>query len=102
MRTEEYGTFASKIKSNQVAPIFIQPHGNVWLDPLPQIIAFFYSKGHWSGWKEPALDAMIDKANQTDRPEHVALVGQLIRSSGTMRPLFPCLRMKLSMALRPR
>ena len=37
VRTEEYGTFATKIKSNQVAPIFIQPHGNVWLDPLPQI-----------------------------------------------------------------
>jgi peptide/nickel transport system substrate-binding protein len=79
VRTEEYGSFASKIKSNQVAPIFIQPHGNVWLDPLPQIIAFFYSKGHWSGWKDPALDALIDKANQADGPERVALVGQLIK-----------------------
>ncbi|WP_201832493.1 ABC transporter substrate-binding protein [Microvirga zambiensis] len=91
VRTEEYGSFATKIKSNTVAPIFIQPHGNVWLDPLPQIIAFFYSKGHWSGWKEPALDAMIDKANQADGPERVALVGQLIkklRDDASAVPLF--------------
>jgi peptide/nickel transport system substrate-binding protein len=79
VRTVEYGTFADDIKSNRIGPVFIQPHGNVWLDPLPQIIAFMYSKGHWSGWRDPGLDAMIDKANNADGPERVALVGDLIR-----------------------
>jgi peptide/nickel transport system substrate-binding protein len=91
VRTEEYGTFASNIKSNKIAPVFIQPHGNVWLDPLPQIIAFFYSKGHWSGWRDPALDAMIDKANAADGEERVQLVGDLIkklRDDAIAVPLF--------------
>lgn len=79
VRTYEYGTFANDIRSNKVAPIFIQPHGNVWLDPLPQIIAFFYSRGHWSGWKDPQLDEMIDAANTADGARRVALVGDLIR-----------------------
>ena len=79
VRTYEYGTFANDIKSQKVAPIFIQPHGNVWLDPLPQIIAFFYSRGHWSGWRDPTLDAMIDAANTADGPQRLALVGDLIR-----------------------
>jgi peptide/nickel transport system substrate-binding protein len=91
VRTEEYGSFATAIKNNRVAPIFIQPHGNVWLDPLPQIIAFFYSKGHWSGWRDPALDAMIDKANQADGEARVKLVGDLIdklRDDAIAVPLF--------------
>lgn len=91
VRTEEYGSFATKIKSNQIAPIFIQPHGNVWLEPLPQIIAFLYSKGHWSGWKEPALDALIDQANRADGEERVALIGKLIkkiRDDAAAVPLF--------------
>jgi peptide/nickel transport system substrate-binding protein len=79
VRTEEYGSFAAAIKANKIAPIFIQPHGNVWLDPLPQIIAFFYSKGHWSGWRDPELDAMIDKANSAIGEERLKLVGDLIR-----------------------
>jgi peptide/nickel transport system substrate-binding protein len=79
VRTGEYGAFANDIKTNKVGPVFIQPHGNVWLDPLPQIIAFCYSKGHWSGWRDPDLDAMIDKANTADGPERVKLVGDLIR-----------------------
>lgn len=91
VRTSEYGTFAEDIKSNRVGPVFIQPHGNVWLDPLPQIIAFMYSKGHWSGWREPELDAMIDKANNADGPERVTLVGDLIkklRDDAIAVPLF--------------
>lgn len=91
VRTSEYGAFAEDIKSNRVSPIFIQPHGNVWLDPLPQIIAFMYSKGHWSGWREPELDVMIDKANNADGPERVALVGDLIkklRDDAIAVPLF--------------
>jgi peptide/nickel transport system substrate-binding protein len=91
VRTSEYGTFAEDIKSNRVGPIFIQPHGNVWLDPLPQIIAFMYSKGHWSGWKQPDLDVMIDKANNADGPERVGLVGDLIkklRDEAIAVPLF--------------
>jgi peptide/nickel transport system substrate-binding protein len=79
VRTTEYGTFAGDIKSNKVAPIFIQPHGNVWLDPLPQIIAFFDSRGHWSGWKDPALDALIDTTNAADGEARVKLVGDIIR-----------------------
>ncbi|MBL8701734.1 MAG: ABC transporter substrate-binding protein [Alphaproteobacteria bacterium] len=79
VRTEEYGAFANAIKTNRVAPIFIQPHGNVWMDPLPQIVAFMYSKGHWSGWRDAELDAMIDKANGADGVERVRLVGDLIR-----------------------
>src|SRR5204863_4872867 len=79
VRTMEYGIFADDIRANRVAPIFIQPHGNVWLDPLPQIIAFMYSKGHWSGWRDPALDAMIDKANLADGEERVVYVGDLIK-----------------------
>jgi peptide/nickel transport system substrate-binding protein len=91
VRTAEYGSFASDIKTNRVGPVFIQPHGNVWLDPLPQIIAFCYSKGHWSGWKDPELDAMIDKANTTDGDERVKLVGGLIkklRDDAICVPLF--------------
>ena len=79
VRTYEYGTFAEDIKKNKVAPIFIQPHGNVWLDPLPQIIAFLYSRGHWSGWRDPVLDGMIDRANRADGEQRVGLVGDLIR-----------------------
>lgn len=91
VRTEEYGSFATAIKNNTVAPIFIQPHGNVWLDPLPQIIAFCYSKGHWSGWRDPALDAMIDKANEADGDDRLKLVGDLItklRTDAICVPLF--------------
>ncbi len=62
VRTYEYGTFANDIKTQKVAPIFTSRHCNVWLDPLPQIIAFFYSRGHWSPWREPALDELIDRA----------------------------------------
>lgn len=91
VRTTEYGTFAEDIKANRVGPVFIQPHGNVWLDPLPQIIAFMYSKGHWSGWRDPGLDVMIDKANNADGPERVVLVGDLIkklRDEAIAVPLF--------------
>ena len=91
VRTAEYGSFANDIKTNRIGPIFIQPHGNVWLDPLPQIIAFTYSKGHWSGWREPELDAMIDKANTADGDERVRLVGLLIkklRDDAIAVPLF--------------
>ncbi|MCM0018391.1 MAG: ABC transporter substrate-binding protein [Tagaea sp.] len=79
VRTVEYGTFADDIRANRIGPVFIQPHGNVWLDPLPQIIAFLYSRGHWSGWRDPELDAMIDRANTSDGPERVGLVGDLIK-----------------------
>lgn len=91
VRTVEYGTFANDIKTNRIGPVFIQPHGNVWLDPLPQIIAFMYSKGHWSGWRDPELDAMIDKANTADGDERVAYVGDLIkklREDAIAVPLF--------------
>lgn len=79
VRTYEYGSFAEDIQKNRVAPIFIQPHGNIWMDPLPQIIAFFYSRGHWSGWRDPVMDSMIDRANTTDGEERLGLVGDLIR-----------------------
>jgi hypothetical protein len=59
--------------------VFIQPHGNVWLDPLPQIIAFFDSRGHWSGWRDPALDAMIARADNVEGDARLARVGDLIR-----------------------
>jgi peptide/nickel transport system substrate-binding protein len=79
VRTAEYGSFAEDIKSNRVAPVFIQPHGNVWLDPLPQVIAFFHSRGHWSGWRDAGMDALIDQANTAEDDARTALVGKLIR-----------------------
>jgi peptide/nickel transport system substrate-binding protein len=79
VRTTEYGSFAEDIKTNRVAPVFIQPHGNVWLDPLPQTIAFFQSQGHWSGWRDPELDAMINAADQADGEARLEAVGGLIR-----------------------
>ncbi|MCW3477297.1 ABC transporter substrate-binding protein [Limobrevibacterium gyesilva] len=79
VRTSDYGSFAEDIKTNRVAPVFIQPHGNVWLDPLPQIIAFFDSRGHWSGWRDPALDAMIARAGNAEGDARLARVGDLIR-----------------------
>jgi hypothetical protein len=33
------------VKRRAVAPVFIHPHGNEWLDPLPQLIAFFHGNG---------------------------------------------------------
>jgi len=78
VRPEEYGTFLADVKNRKVAPVFIQPHGNVWLDPVPQVVAFFYSKGFISAWRDPALDALIDQANAVLGAERVKLVGDII------------------------
>ena len=78
VRTQEYGSFTSDIKTNRTGPIFIMPHGNIWMDPLPQIFAFMYSSGFLSGWRDPDLDAMYDKANTADGDERTKLVGGLI------------------------
>ena len=79
VRPEEYGTFLADVKKRTIAPVFIQPHGNVWLDPMPQFIAFFASDGFISGWRDPALDAMIAKANGLLGAEREAMVGLIAR-----------------------
>lgn len=77
VRPMEYGTFLADVKKRAVAPVFIQPHGNVWLDPMPQVIAFFASDGYISGWRDPALDALIARAGATLGAEREAVVGKI-------------------------
>ena len=76
-RPMEYGTFLADVKKRAVAPVFVQPHGNVWLDPMAQVIAFFASDGFISAWRDPALDALIVRANGALGAEREALVGTI-------------------------
>jgi peptide/nickel transport system substrate-binding protein len=91
VRPEEYGTFLADVKRRAVAPVFIQPHGNVWFDPMPQLIAFFDSSGFISAWREPELDRMIARADASLGGEREAVVGEImthLRDEAAAVPLF--------------
>lgn len=91
VRTQEYGSFAKDITTNRTGPIFIMPHGNIWMDPLPQVLAFMSTNGFLSGWRDSDLDAMMNKANTADGEERTRLVGDLInkmRDEAIAVPLF--------------
>ncbi|MCW3477291.1 ABC transporter substrate-binding protein [Limobrevibacterium gyesilva] len=91
VRATEYGTFLGDVKQRRVAPVFIQPHGNVWFDPLPQLVAFFDSNGFISAWREPALDRLLTETDGALGAAREQLVGKIVthlKDEAAAVPLF--------------
>jgi peptide/nickel transport system substrate-binding protein len=79
VRPEEWGTFFADLKSRKMSPVYLMGQGNVWIDPYPQLEAFFYSKGFLSTWSDPTFDALLESSNLAEGEARVKIFGQALQ-----------------------
>ena len=78
VRPEEWGTFFAELKRGKMSPVYLMGQGNVWIDPYPQLEAFFYSKGFLSTWSDPTFDALLESSNLVEGEARVKVFGQAL------------------------
>jgi peptide/nickel transport system substrate-binding protein len=79
IRPEEWGTFFAELKRGKMSPVYLMGQGNVWIDPYPQLEAFFYSKGFLSTWSDPTFDALLESSNLVEGEARVKIFGQALQ-----------------------
>ena len=77
-RVTEFGTYVSDITSGRAASVFLQIQGNAWFDPMPQIEAFYRTGGLGSPWKDPSIDALLDRTYNVPEDQRTAAIGDVL------------------------
>jgi len=91
VRPEEWGVFFNSLRQRQMSPVYLMGHGNVWLDPLPQLDAFVASRGFLSTWSDPAIDGLLARSSEVPAAERAAIFGEVLKKlhdDAAVVPLF--------------
>jgi peptide/nickel transport system substrate-binding protein len=79
VRPEEWGVFFADLKRGKMSPVYLMGQGNVWIDPYPQLEAFFHSKGFLSTWSDPTFDALLESSSAAEGEARVKIFGQALQ-----------------------
>jgi peptide/nickel transport system substrate-binding protein len=79
VRPQEWGTFFEDLQRGDMSPVYVMGHGNVWIDPFPQLDAFLHSEGFLSTWSDPEVDALLAASNEARGAEREAIFGEALQ-----------------------
>jgi peptide/nickel transport system substrate-binding protein len=79
VRPDEWGKFFDDLKNRDMSALYLMGQGNVWTDPYPQLEAFHHSKGFLSTWRDPAIDALLDKSNEATGADRERIFGDALK-----------------------
>lgn len=80
VRAEEYGGFFDDLTAGEMSPLFLMGQGNVWLDPVPQLDAFYASEGFISTFADDQVDQYLQQASkETNAEERSRIIGQTLQ-----------------------
>lgn len=78
VRPQEWGTFFEDLQEGDMSAVYLMGHGNVWLDPFPQLEAFLHSEGFLSTWSDPRVDELLAASNEVRGQEREAIFGDTL------------------------
>jgi peptide/nickel transport system substrate-binding protein len=78
VRPQEWGVFFADLQAGDMSAVYLMGHGNVWIDPYPQLEAFLHSDGFLSTWSDPDLDALLAASNEATGADREAIFGRAL------------------------
>jgi peptide/nickel transport system substrate-binding protein len=91
VRADEWGVFFNDLRARHMSAVYVMGHGNVWMDPLPQLDAFVQSRGFLSTWSDTGIDAALARSNELEPAARRQLFGEVLQKlhdDAVVVPLF--------------
>lgn len=76
--SEEWSSWFEDLKAKKMSAIYLNDHGNVWIDPYPQLQAFFDSNGFLSTYSNPEFDKVLAASNDLKGQARVDQFGKAL------------------------
>ncbi|MEX2540589.1 MAG: ABC transporter substrate-binding protein [Trueperaceae bacterium] len=77
--SEEWGAWFADLQAKDMSAIYLNDHGNVWIDPYPQLDAFFHSEGFLSTYSNPEVDELLASSNMARGEERSQILGEAMQ-----------------------
>lgn len=91
LNMEEWGSWFADLKNHDQSALYLNSQGNVWIDPYPQLDAFYHSQGFISCYRNPDVDALLAASNEVlgeDRAEIFGQILEILEEEAAGVPLF--------------
>jgi len=76
---EEWGSWFADLKNHDQSALYLNSQGNVWIDPYPQLDAFYHSQGFISCYRNTEVDALLAASNEVLGEARAAIFGQILK-----------------------
>lgn len=78
--SEDWSAWFDDLKAGDMSAVYLNDHGNVWIDPAPQLDAFFQSEGFISTYANPEVDALLAESNQLSGDARAEIFGDILEA----------------------